>query len=275
MTSITSIIAAKEKEEGKGYKRQGPVIFSDSTKEGGCTTKLLAFCKKSFPYMSKNGLQKCFLAGNVFVNDIAVRCGHDDEYMILRPQDKVEIIIDLDAADALTIASTHLDVLHIQSGCAVILKASGESAAFDKGLDKALKSKLWGGRRKRECQLLYHLEKGCSGICIVAETAEHLLELRSLCCTNGHVRGASNVHNQNNVADYYPDRLDVNGNHQIAVSTVASIVAQSDLTADQKPFLELTYRCIICGIIGEVNELALIETGHKDYPVSNFILFAL
>ena len=267
---MASIASAK----GSGFRRHGPVIFSECSGEG-CPTKLLAFCKKSFPYMSKNGLQKCFLAGNVFVNDIPVRCGHEDEYKILRLHDKVEIVIDLDAADALIIASTHLDVLHIQCGYAVIVKASGESAAFDKGLDKALKSKLWGGIRKRECQLLYHLEKGCSGICIVAETAEHLLELRSLCCKNGHVRGASNVHNQNNIAGAYSYQSDILHDHHEVVSPAPSVITETDFTADQGPFLELTYRCIICGTIGEVDELAFIETGHKDYPVSDWTSFVI
>ena len=271
---MVSIASAK----GSGFRRHGPVIFTETSGEG-CLTKLLAFCKKSFPYMSKNGLQKCFLAGSVFVNDVPVRCGHEDEYKILRHQDKVEIIVDLDAADALIIASTHLDVLHIQSGCAVIVKASGESAAFDKGLDKALKSKLWDGKRKKECQLLYHLEKGCSGICIVAETAEHLLELRSMCCKNRHVRGANTVLKQSNVASNDPSQLDISVNHDVAVSSAPSVMAATadetnetdeiDGTADQEPFLELAYRCIICGTIGEVNEVAFIETGHKDYPVSN------
>ena len=260
---MASIASAK----GSGFRRHGPIIFAENSDER-CPTKLLAFCKKSFPYMSKNGLQKCFLAGNVFVNDVPVRCGHEDEYKILRHHDKVEIVIDLDAADALIIAATHLDVLHIQNGCAVIAKVSGESAAFDKGLDKALKSKLWGGRRKRECQLLYHLEKGCSGICIVAETAEHLSKLRSLCCTSRHVRGASTVHSQNNLADDYPGQLDVNDSNNETDSAAPCKVAETDLMVDQEPFLELTYRCIICGIIGEVNELVFIETGHKDYPVS-------
>ena len=273
---MASIASAK----GSGFRRHGPVIFTETSGEG-CLTKLLAFCKKSFPYMSKNGLQKCFLAGSVFVNDVPVRCGHEDEYKILRHEDKVEIIVDLDAADALIIASTHLDVLHIQSGCAVIVKASGESAAFDKGLDKALKSKLWDGKRKRECQLLYHLEKGCSGICIVAETAEHLLELRSMCCKNRYVRGANTVLKQSNVASNDPSQLDISANHHEAVSSATSVIAATtdetdetdeiDETADQEPFLELTYRCIICGTIGEVNEVAFIETGHKDYPVSDRI----
>ena len=270
-------MASSAPAKGSGFRRHGPVIFSDITIEG-CPTKLLAFCKKSFPYMSKNGLQKCFLAGSVFVNDVPVRCGHEDEYKILRHEDKVEIIVDLDAADALIIASTHLDVLLIQSGCAVIVKASGESAAFDKGLDKALKSKLWDGKRKRECQLLYHLEKGCSGICIVAEAAEHLLELRSMCCKNRYVRGAKTVLKQINVASIDTSQLDISINHHEAVSSATSVIAATtdeidendeiDETADQEPFLELTYRCIICGRIGEANEVAFIETGHKDYPVS-------
>ena len=272
---MASIASAK----GSGFRRHGPVIFSEATGEG-CLTKLLSFCKKSFPYMSKNGLQKCFLAGSVFVNDVPVRCGHEDEYKILRHQDKVEIIVDLDAADARIIASTHLDVLHIQSGCAVIVKASGESAAFDKGLDKALKSKLWEGKRKRECQLLYHLEKGCSGICIVAETAEHLLELRSLCCKNRYVRGPNTVLDQSNIASNDPSQLEISVNHREAVSSAPNVIAatvgtdEKDETADQKQFLELTYRCIICGTIGELNEVAFIETGHKDYPVSDRTLSA-
>ena len=260
---MASIAAAK----GSGFRHRGPITFVENSDEK-YPTKLLAFCKKSFPNMSKNGLQKCFLAGNVFVNDVPVRCGHEDEYKILRHHDKIEIVIDLDAADALIIAATHLDVLHIQNGCAVIAKVSGESAAFDKGLDKALKSKLWGGRRKRECQLLYHLEKGCSGICIVAETAEHLLKLRSLCCTSRHVRGASTVHSHNNLDDNCPGQSYVNDSNFETDSSAPCKVAVTDLMVDEEPFLELTYRCIICGIIGEVNELAFMETGHKDYPVS-------
>ena len=54
----------------------------------------------------------------------------------------------------------------------MLSKVCGVSAAFDKELDKALKARLWGGHRKKECQLLYHLEKGFSGLCIVAETPD-------------------------------------------------------------------------------------------------------
>ena len=72
---MASIAAAK----GSGFRHRGPITFVENSDEK-YPTKLLAFCKKSFPNMSKNGLQKCFLAGNVFVNDVPVRCGHEDEY---------------------------------------------------------------------------------------------------------------------------------------------------------------------------------------------------
>ena len=141
--------------------------------------KLYAFCKRKFPILSKKVLVKCFLTGCMILNGKRLSNGHSDESKRIVSGDVVEILIDLDAVDARIIDNTDLNVLHIQNGYAVLMKPCGVSAAFKKDLDKALKAKLWNGQRKRECQLLYHMEKGFSGICIVAETAEHLFKLRT------------------------------------------------------------------------------------------------
>lgn len=261
-TSVFSIVGqglpkmtSLSEEKSRGFRRHGPISVLDDSELDG-PLKLYAFCKRSFPQISKKGLQKCFLAGSVLVNEERNRCGHEDEFRRLKLGDVIEILIDLDAADALVVESTELNILHSQDGFAVISKACGVSAAFDKELDKALKSKLWNGLRKKECQLFYHLEKGFSGICIVAETAEDLLRLRYLSCSNGSV-----IRVENESA--------VNSDH----SQVGSHLMQISQTAEHKPFLELIHRCIVCGKIGEVGEHVFLDTGHKLYPVRCFTTF--
>lgn len=228
----------------RGFRRHGPISVLDDNLISG-TLKLFSFCKRSFPSLSKKALQDCFLAGCIFVNQERIRCGHDDESKRLFPGDIVEIKIDLDAADAAAVEATELNVLHTQDGFAIITKVSGVSAAFDKDLDKALKSKLWGGRRKSECQLLYHLEKGFSGICVVAENAESLLQLRALSCV---------------------DRL-AEFDESSSVDMTARSITSGDIRSNQQPFLELIHRCIVCGKLGEVDEVGFLDTGHKAYPV--------
>lgn len=234
----------------RGFRRHGPISVQDDNLISG-VLKLFSFCKRSFPSLSKKALQDCFLAGCIFVNQERIRCGHDDESRRLFPGDIVEIKIDLDAADAAAVEATELNVLHIQDGFAIVTKVSGVSAAFDKDLDKALKSKLWGGRRKGECQLLYHLEKGFSGICVVAETAESLLQLRALSCVDRSTEFDGSYSCETESID----------------TTVGSVTA-GGIHKDQKPFLELIHRCIVCGKVGEVDEVVFLDTGHKAYPVS-------
>jgi hypothetical protein len=247
----------------------GPVtVLETSESDGPC--KLYAFCKRSFPHISKSVLQKCFLAGSIIVNDKSVQPGHIEESRRLQLGDIVKIQIDLDAVDELIANTTELKVLHTQKGYAILFKACGVSAAFGKELDKALKTRLWGGERKTECQLLYHLEKGFSGICVVAETADHLIELRSLCCENRIAECEDNEIAE--IIDSCGDVLNNNSCDPDDDSTARSRhPCQS--TSKQKSFLELTHRCIICGKIGEVGELVLLATGHLDYQVSVLFLY--
>ena len=233
----------------RGFRRHGPISVLDDNLISGAL-KLFSFCKRSFPSLSKKALQDCFLAGCIFVNQERIRSGHDDESKRLFPGDMVEIKIDLDAADAAAVEATELNVLHTQDGFAIITKVSGVSAAFDKDLDKALKSKLWEGRRKSECQLLYHLEKGFSGICVVAENAESLLQLRALSCVD-------------RLAEFDESSPCDAG----SVDMTARSITSGGTHSNQKPFLELIHRCIVCGKLGEVDEVVFLDTGHKAYPV--------
>jgi hypothetical protein len=253
----------------------GPVTVI-ATGESDCPCKLYAFCKRNFPHISKSGLQKCFMAGSVIVNDKSIQPGHIEESRRLQLGDVVKIQIDLDAVDELIINTTDLKVLHIQKGYAILFKACGLSAAFDKELDKALKTRLWGGQRKTECQLLYHLEKGFSGICVVAETANHLLELRSLCCEN-RIKQCEDSRPDNEITEISDSCGDILIDSRCNLCGENTALLRSHhpcrctATSQQKPFLELTHRCIICGKIGEVGELVFLATGHLDYQVS--ILF--
>lgn len=255
----------------RGLKRHGPVTVIDDSEDVG-PMKLYAFCKRSFPHLSKKVLINCFLSGSIFVNGEKIRCGHADESRRLVVADVIEIQIDMDASDARIIDATELSILHIQSGFAVISKPCGLSAAFDKELDKALKVKLWDGKRKQECHQLYHLEKGFSGICIVAETAENLSKLRLLACatsvgvdieieecdTPTHLESDWNLSVKNNAAADVRSEVQEDGAAQL-------ITAHSHMNS----FLELTYRCIICGKVGEVGERVFIKSGHSLYPVRN------
>lgn len=253
----------------------GPVIVTETSESDG-PCKLYAFCKKSFPHISKSGLQKCFIAGSIMVNGKPVQCGHVEESRRLQLGDIIKIEIDLDAVDELIVNTTELNVLHIQKGYAILFKACGVSAAFDKELDKALKTRLWGGQRKTECQLLYHLEKGFSGICVVAENADHLLELRSLCCKNRIAESEDSIHD-NDIAEISDSCRDILTDNRCDLGDDDSTLLRPHhpcrfpATSQQKPFLELTHRCIICGKIGYVGELVMLATGHSDYQV--IILF--
>ena len=212
------------------------------------------------------------------MNNEVVSNGRDSESRKLSIGDVVEILINMDAADALVIEKADLTVLHIQSGLALLSKACGVSAAFDKELDKALKAKLWGGRRQKQCQLLYHLEKGFSGICIVAETPEHLHRLRTLAC------GTPNADNESTVIDSYEDSYTGNKNilvddsfataddsaetdQEESLNKFIAECSQKEAQQECSPFLEIIHRCIICGKIGEVGETVFLETGHVNYQV--------
>ena len=257
----------------RGLKRHGPVTVIDGSDDSG-PMKLYAFCKRQFPYFSKKCLIDCFLTGSILVNGDKIRCGHDDESRRLVAGDVIEIQIDVDAADARVVEATELSILHIQSGFAVISKPCGISAAFDKELDKALKAKLWDGKRKQECQLLYHLEKGFSGICIVAETAEHLSKLRALACGSYLIDNDDAALCDSNTDSTCP-KNDQNksimdqSTADLQISFLGDGSKERD-TAQQRltPFLELTHRCIVCGKVGEVGETVFIESGHSFYPVS-------
>ena len=248
----------------RGVKRHGPVTVVDDSEDVG-PMKLYAFCKRIFPHLSKKTLINCFLTGSIFINGERIRCGHDDESRRLVVGDVIEIQIDMDASDARIVDATELSILHIQNGFAAISKPCGLSAAFDKELDKALKVKLWDGKRKQECQQLYHLEKGFSGICIVAETAESLSKLRSLACAN-----SVGVNVDTEECDTH---LESDWNSCIKKKTAADVIQVDSgkqlVTArsDMNHFLELTYRCIVCGKVGEVGETVFIESGHSLYPV--------
>lgn len=255
----------------------GPATVFETT-ESDRPCKLYAFCKKSFPHISKSGLQKCFLAGSIIVNGKSIQCGHIEESRRLQLGDIVKIQVDLDAADELIVNTTELNVLHIQKGYAILFKACGVSAAFDKDFDKALKARLWGGQRKTECQLLYHLEKGFSGICIVAETAASLSELRSLCCVNSIAECQDSSHDDDiaQISDSCRDILDDNRCDLVGDESALHHPHRScrnSSTSQQEPFLELTHRCIICGKIGEVGDMVLLATGHRDYKVRHFFLY--
>lgn len=177
---------ATEEKKIRGVRRFGPVTIVDVDREH--SLKLYSFCKRSFQHLSKGVLSKCFNNASIFVNSERIRPGHEDESRRLVEGDIVEVQIDLDIANALIVEKTDLQVLHIQNGYAILFKPSGLSSAFDKEMDKALKSKLWDGGRKNTCQLLYNLEKGFSGLCIVAEDSYNLLKLRGLLCANPNVK---------------------------------------------------------------------------------------
>ena len=271
-------------------RRHGPVTVTDDCEAEG-PMKLYAFCKRKFPILSKKVLVKCFLTGCMILNGKRLSNGHSDESKRIVSGDVVEILIDLDAADARIIDNTDLNVLHIQNGYAVLLKPCGVSAAFKKDLDKALKAKLWNGQRKRECQLLYHMEKGFSGICIVAETAEHLFKLRTLACASRSndiqsnqiectAEGTAEAYGPKVVLDSYTVASDLIESISISKSKSESESEQNlpqDISQqsqqnqqndeNQTPFLKLIHRCIICGKIGEIGEVVILETGHRYYPV--------
>lgn len=264
-------IAVRCPAEKRRIRNFGPVTVVETSESDG-PLKLYAFCKRSFPHISKSVLQKCFMAGNIIVNGISIRRGHDEESRRLESGDSVKVQIDLDAVDELIVNTTELNVLHIQKGFAILSKACGISAAFDKDFDKALKCRLWGGMRKKECHLLYHLEKGFSGICVVAETAENLLELRSLCCDNRMAEYRDSNHDNDSTAisdscrDIVTDStcdLGVDGNTILHPYQTFRISA----SLRHEPFMQIIHRCIICGKIGEIGELVSLETGHKDYRV--------
>jgi hypothetical protein len=175
-----------EENKTRGIRRFGPIEVIAIDAES--SLKLYSFCKRSFRHLSKGVLTKCFNNASIFVNNERIRPGHEDESRKLVEGDVVEIHVDLDVEDALIVEKTDLQVLHIQDGYAVLYKPSGLSSAFDKEMDKALKSKLWNGSRKNTCQLLYNLEKGFSGLCVVAEDSYNLLKLRGLLCINPNVK---------------------------------------------------------------------------------------
>ena len=91
----------------RGVRRHGPVTVDADEQEG--PIKLYAFCKRSFPILSKKVLSKCFLASSVFVNNEAISVGRDEEARKLVVGDVVEIQINMDAADALLVEATDLN----------------------------------------------------------------------------------------------------------------------------------------------------------------------
>jgi hypothetical protein len=192
-----------EENKTRGIRRFGPVKVAYIDTES--SLKLYSFCKRSFQHLSKGVLTKCFNNANILVNNERIRPGHEDESRRLVEGDVVEIQIDLDAADALIVEKTDLQVLHIQDGYAILYKPSGLSSAFGKEMDKALKSKLWNGGRKNTCQLLYNLEKGFSGLCIVAEDSDNLLKLRGLLCVNPNIK--------DDATSFFKENFDSDGNY--------------------------------------------------------------
>jgi hypothetical protein len=249
-----------EENKTRGIRRFGPIEVIAIDAES--SLKLYSFCKRSFHHLSKGVLTKCFNNASIFVNNEKIRPGHEDESRKLVEGDVVEIHIDLDIEDALIVEKTDLQVLHIQDGYAVLYKPSGLSSAFGKEMDKALKSKLWNGSRKHTCQLLYNLEKGFSGLCIVAEDSYDLLKLRGLLCVNPNLKGG------------YPgtdgvDGVSIKGDPGNDGDDGISIErndSQHHSTTHVRPFIELIHRCIISGKVGEIGDTVFIETGHKDYP---------
>ena len=146
------------------------------------TVKLFLFCRKRFPKLSRSELRTCFAKGTIFVNDVRIRCGHDDECKRLSPGDVVTINVNILSEDHNKIKSTPLNVLHQQAGMVILHKPSGiRKSEIEKACQQRLfDSDIKADDRKSDVQFLYHLEKGLGGLIVVAESTTHLLHLRQL-----------------------------------------------------------------------------------------------
>ena len=236
------------------YSRYGPAIVKNQGSMNDCQQiKLLAFCREQFPKFSKRELKKCFVRGGcIFLNNIAIKAGHDEECRRLLIGDSVEIVIDVEAEVLEELSASDLLILYECDNFAIVLKPSGVSCAINKNFEMMLKLKLWNGKRRNTCHLLYNLEKCLSGLILVAASSTDLLMLRSGLCGNTICNSKVLQNDQQSVDSTESSNL---------------FDPRYHLHESETPIFSLFYHCIISGKIGEVGENVILNTNYHLYSV--------
>mmetsp|Transcript_55028 Transcript_55028/g.96314 ORF Transcript_55028/g.96314 Transcript_55028/m.96314 type:complete len:726 (-) Transcript_55028:105-2282(-) len=150
--------------------------------------KLYNFCKTSIGSYSRRELREYFKNGNIYVNGVRIRKGHDDETLRLSIGDMVWIkIIEDEHCIEHPTEQHRVEQLLEGDGYCVFNKPCGCSVTQGKEYEVSIRRQMWGGRYSATSTVLYRLEKSISGLCIATQSHEHFMRLRKALTTTNEV----------------------------------------------------------------------------------------